>query len=153
MSLTELITGTLSYSSLDEADKYFSAKLNAEAWEQADTIDQRKALTQATSIIDLLRLRSTKTSSSQTTEFPRGGDTTIPLRVEQATAEIGKALLDGADPEIIYENVSMASTSYQNIKTSYKDRNEDYKISGIPSMVAFRLLAPYMTDPRQINLK
>lgn len=152
MSLVELITDAYSYATLDEADKYFSARLNSEIWEQADTIDKRKALTHATSTIDLLRFRSYKTSTTQNNEFPRGGDTTIPVRVMQATCEIAKALIDGADPEIIYENVSMAATNYQNIKTSYKDRTEEYKVSGIPSMVAFRLLAPYIADPRELSI-
>jgi len=152
MSLTELNDGHNSYASLEEANSRFSAQLDAEAWDTAEELNQRKALTQSTQIIDMLRFSGSKSVTTQPNQFPRGGDTTIPSAVADATCEIAKALLDGADPEIIYENVSMASTSYANIRTSYKNRIEEYKVSGIPSMVAYRLLSPYIADPRQLNI-
>ena len=152
MSLSELISGHYAYASLEEADSYFVAQLNAEVWEDADPLDKRKALIQSTNIIDLLRFVGSKTASTQTNQFPRGGDSTVPTAVTRATCEIAKALLDGVDPEIIYENVSLAATSYASIRTNYKDRTEDYKVSGIPSVVAYRYLRPYIADPRQLNL-
>jgi hypothetical protein len=59
MSETEstITVGENSYIDIEEADEYFSGRLHAESWGQADDVTKDKALRQATKAIDRQLLR------------------------------------------------------------------------------------------------
>lgn len=153
MSVNELISNHYAYGTLAEAFNYFSGRLNSEAWEDSSTDDQKKSLVTATNIMDRLGYRGAKTVSTQPLQFPRSGDTDAPTSIENACFEISLALLDGVDPEIEYDNLRMESQGYSNIRSSFSTKDTPWHIvAGIPSVTAWRYLAPYIIDPSEINM-
>ena len=83
-----------SYCTIEYADEYFSGRLHAESWGQADDITKDKALRQATKTIDRQRLNGRKTNPSQPLVFPRYPDKEIPEAVKEACCEEALALLE-----------------------------------------------------------
>ena len=83
-----------SYCTIEEANEYFSGRLHAESWEQADDSTKEKALQQATRAIDRQLLRGRKTNPEQGLAFPRYPDTEIPEAVKEACCEEALALLE-----------------------------------------------------------
>jgi hypothetical protein len=96
MSETEstITVGENSYIDIEEADEYFSGRLHAESWGQADDVTKDKALRQATKTIDRQLLRGRKTNRDQTLAFPRYPDTEVPEIVKEACCEEALALLE-----------------------------------------------------------
>lgn len=90
---------------------------------------------------------------AQSLFFPREGDLVVPRDIKEACCYIALALLDGIDPELEFNNLSMTEQDYGGAKIKY-DRSvpEEHVIAGIPSVSAWRLLKPYLRDPRQICL-
>ena len=86
--------GTNSYIDIAGANAYFSGRLHAEVWEQADESTKEKALQQATRAIDRQPLRGRKTNPEQELAFPRHPDTEIPKEVQEACCEEALALLE-----------------------------------------------------------
>lgn len=96
-----------SYLSVDDADVYFAARLNAGAWETASVGDKEKALVTACRHIEACRLRvnwrgadvTAPVIITQALTFPRLRDVDalgayiIPERVKQAQCEEALALL------------------------------------------------------------
>lgn len=83
-----------SYCTIEYADEYFSGRLHAESWGQADDSTKEKALRQATKIIDRQPLKGRKTDPSQPLAFPRYPDTEVPEAVKEACCEEALALLE-----------------------------------------------------------
>ena len=145
---------TTAYITEAEGETYFGERLNADAWDDASSSDRVKATKQATKAIDRLNFRGEKTSSTQANQFPRGDDTAVPQDIKDACAECALAFLDGLDPEIEYENLSMVSQGYANVRSSY-DRSgvPIHVVAGIPSSVAWRFLVPYLRDIFEADLR
>jgi len=136
-----------------DATTYFSERFNSGSWTSADDDDQTAALKTATRYIDRLRFTGAKTVATQELQFPRDDDTTVPTDIQYACCEIAYALLDGIEPELEYENLNMVSQGYGNVRSTY-DRTDKplHILAGIPSIVAWRYLLPYMPDLRSISL-
>jgi hypothetical protein len=162
------------YGTLTEADSYFASRLHESAWTDADPADRPKALWAATQIIDGLNYKGNKHSvymlldansaastseiqaaeASQALEFPRGADTEVPEAIRRACYEIAYALLDGKDPELELENLSVESMGYGQVRTGYS-RNQvpiEHIINMVPSSVAWRLLRPFLRDGDAVKL-
>lgn len=60
-----------SYVTLAEADAFFASRLGADAWDDAETADQTKALQMATAKIDNLPFQGYVLLSTQARAFPR----------------------------------------------------------------------------------
>lgn len=151
------------YITVERAQELADERLNVDAWEEAKETDGStwgdagtlcvKAITMATAIIDRLNYRGQKTSDAQVNEFPRGGDESIPTAIEIACFEIALALLDGKEPEIEFENLSLTAQGYANVRTNYDRSMPDINIvAGVPSVTAWRYLAPYLRDPSLVRL-
>jgi hypothetical protein len=138
-----------SYQTIATATEYFKLRLNSQVWFAAEPSDQIAALATATRYIDRLNFIGTKTDSAQALQFPRGGDTAIPTDILWACNEIAIALLDGIDIERERENLDMSSQGYGNVRSTY-DRSSKpaHILAGIPSIVAWNLLLPYLPDMR-----
>ena len=151
------------YGTLVEANVFFSERLHSYDWDAASVEDRRKALTQATSLVDQFAYLGDKYSVatlaegstaeqcrlaelSQELEFPRGNVNQVPLRVEHATYLIAKALLSGRDPNMDLEALSSKSSAYGGVRTSYqRDGHTQQHIAHlIPDAQAFNLLLPLM---------
>lgn len=143
-----------SYATEATAQIYFDTRLNAEAWDDASSVDRVKGLAQATRIVDRLNFLGTKTVAAQENQFPRGGDLTIPEDVIFATCEISLALLDGVSPELEFENVFMTSLGYGGVRSSF-DRSTKamHILAGVPSFTAWTYLHPYLRDPHNMELR
>lgn len=141
------------YISISAATDYFANRLNTDPWDDASEIDAEKALNMATDAIDRLNFLGEKTDSSQENQFPRSGDVTVPTDIQEACAEIALRLLDGVDPELEFENLTMVSQGYANVRSTY-DRSSplEHIVAGIPSITAWRKIKPYLRDARGIGV-
>lgn len=88
-----------SYCTVEYADEYFSGRLHAESWGQADDSIKEKALKQATKAIDRQRLRGRKTNPEQELAFPRHPDTEVPEAVKEACCEEALAMLESGNSQ------------------------------------------------------
>lgn len=61
----------LSYVTVQEANDYFSMRLDVSMWEEADTETRKRALATATRQIDTLSFAGTKALPTQPLQFPR----------------------------------------------------------------------------------
>lgn len=157
-----------------EATEYFAQRLHETAWTAASDANREKALIAATQIIDGLNFKGYKhavytlldansaadaseiqaAEASQALEFPRGTDTEVPETIRRACYEIAYALLDGKDPELELENLSVESMGYGQVRTGYS-RNQvpiEHIINLVPSSVAWRLLRPFLRDGDAVKL-
>lgn len=172
----------LAYCSLDDAELYFSARLNTDAWDNATQINRIKALAQATRDIDKLNFAGAKLTNVQELQFPRGNindsdeiilgenfttgedtivnddivtstDTMIPDDIKWATCEIALDLLDGKDLEMEIENLSANTQGYSTVRTVYERKYlPEHLKAGIINYTAWCFLLPYLRDPRELSL-
>jgi hypothetical protein len=153
-----------SYVTLDEADAYFAARLDSDAWEGASAEDQQKSLYQATRAIDNLRFAGVKsdyynhtvlgqTFVEQPLEFPRNGLTVIPEGIKNACCECAVAFLDGIDPNQELRRQRVQSQGFASVRQAYFDRQapDPWVLAGIPTYTAWQFLLPYLADPREIS--
>jgi len=143
----------LSYVTVNEAQTYLNGRLNTNPWDNSDDATRLKGLCMATTIIDKLNFLGTRTDTTQELQFPRGGDTEIPNDIKFAATELALALLDGVNPDLEYENLSMVSQGYSSVRSSY-DRTvkPPHILAGIPSINAWTFLKPYLRDPTHIDM-
>jgi hypothetical protein len=141
------------YGSLSRANIYFDDRLNSEVWENSIAASRHKSLIMATRIIDRLNFEGQKFDEEQPLQFPRGNETTVPLDIEYAAYEIAIILLDGFDLEQELNNANVTSDAFSGVRTTYSDSSyREHIIAGIPSVIAWNYLKPYLRDPRQVNL-
>lgn len=86
--------------------------------------------------------------AAQELEFPRGPDTVVPERIEWASYEIAVALLDGVDPDMELENMSMRSHGIGSVQASYSRNQEplEHFMNGVPSIAAWKFMRPFLRD-------
>lgn len=142
------------YVNLEEANAYFLRRLYSGLWGATNPTDRNASLIQATRIIDRLNFEGSKTDVAQLTEFPRSGDTEIPSNIKVACNEIAFCLLDGIEPEMETENLSMVSEGYSSVRTTH-DRQiaQQHLAAGVPSIIAWRKLLPFLRDSNNIKLR
>ena len=139
------------YGTVVDGDLYFLDRLNSDAWINSSTTRKTSALRQATSAIDRLNFKGSKTLSTQLTQFPRGTDTSIPQDIEYASYEIAVRLLDGVDIEYETENLRALERRFDVIQTRYRDTSDPVHLrAGIVSYRAWTLLVPYLRDKNQL---
>lgn len=139
------------YATEAEGTTYMLGKLDSAAWDDAEVGDRNAALTQATRIIDRLNFIGAKNVATQVNEFPRGTETTVPTDVRDASIEVAFALLDGVNPDLERENLNVISQGLSSARTNYDRSFADARIAaGVPSMIAWSLLLPYLRDGQQI---
>lgn len=147
------LTAQSPYVTVLGADEYFNDRLNSQAWDLAESNDKTRALKTATKYINRLNFIGTKTDSNQPHQFPRGGDTEVPQDVKDACCEIAYALIDGIDIEKERENLDMVSQGFGGVKSTYaREMKPAHILAGIPSIVAWNLLLPYLPDSRTISV-
>jgi hypothetical protein len=152
------------YITVEQASLYFQTRLGTDAWDNAIPTDQVKALAQATRMIDRLNFIGIKANCTQLLQWPRiirlpcvGGSVTVggvlPTDIEMAVAELALNLLDGIDPDLEDELLGSASDAYATVRvTSDPKLARDHIKAGIISATAWRLLLPWLKDPRSVTL-
>lgn len=177
-SVTNQGASLLYYGSITDGNLFFSTRLNANPWTDADPSDQLKSLRMATMLIDRLNFAGNKADSAQYLEFPRMNnliiqnvndtiddgiidafvtvpsiDVQIPEDIVQACYLIALKLLDGFDPDFERDNLQVAESKYSQVGTKYERTSvPDYVQAGIPSATAWSLIKPYLRDPRSLTL-
>jgi hypothetical protein len=178
------------YGSIDEAAAYFTGRLHSDAWDEALSADQTKALLSARRLIDNLDYKGEKhavyifhqqtpppwrnptngtfdrqkweqyheqertANASQSLEFPRGADTDVPEAIRVAEYELAYSLLDGVDPQMELENLSVTAQGYAEVRTHY-ERNMvpiEHLINLIPNPLAWSLLKPFLRDDQAVRM-
>ena len=85
---------------------------------------------------------------AQPLEFPRGGDTVVPVSIRYACYEIAAVLLAGEDSQDQVDALDVQRQAYGAIRTSYSEPGSgesERVVHGVPLGAAWRLLRPYMT--------
>lgn len=141
------------YCTIAEATAYMAGRLFTDAWDDATTGDQTKALQMATNAIDKLNFRGELADDDQTLQFPRYADTSVPDDIKNACAEEAMSLLDGKDPELEYEGLRQTSMGYANVRLSTSSTVPPNIVAGITSITAWRLLLPYLRDHTEVRLR
>lgn len=144
---------TVAYATMSEANAYFATRLHSGRWGATNLTDRTSALIMAARAIDRLNFNGDKTSDVQPNEFPRDGDTVVPVDIKIASYEIAYALLDGVDTEAEISNLNVTSEGYSSVRSTY-DRvlAQQHLAAGIPSMAAWRYLVPYFRDTSSIKI-
>lgn len=153
---TEVYTDILLpyYGTIVSANNYFNTRLNTRPWDNATTQDRRKALQEASRIIDTLNFAGSKADCTQYLQFPRGIDTRIPTAIELACYELALKLLDDVDPDMEVDNLSATSQGISGLRDTYnRSFVLDHIRAGVPSARAWAYLRPYLIDPNTITLR
>jgi len=144
----------MSYADISFADSYFDERYGADSWVESSEQNKTKLLKTATMIIDQLNFAGEKSEEDQTNEFPRGSDTEVPLNIKRACCEIALAILDGRDVNQDYDALFDAASFFD---VGRLNRSTDdihiMKIHGIPSIIAWGFLRPFLRDGSVITLQ
>lgn len=153
------------YGTVSRGNRYFDNRLRAFYWTDACTEDKRKALIEATQIIDSLNYVGAKTDPTQLHQFPRSApgstcpvveavvDTAVPINIEIAAYEIAIQLLSGIDPDIEIENLAAHSQGFSTARTTYERAYAlEHIVAGVPSARAWKLLKPFLCDPGLVKI-
>jgi len=136
-----------------EVTTYMSTRLDAENYADASSVNRVKAINMATRILERLNYVGDKAVSTQALQFPRGDDTVIPQDLKDAASEIVLALLNGIDPEEEFNALMITSQNYGSVGASYRRNNfPEHLVSGVPSVIAWRFIKPYIRDDQTIKL-
>lgn len=141
------------YGSVQDADNYFTFRLHCDEWFDADLRTKISALAQATRQIDRLNFVGSRASTTQLLEFPRAGQLSVPIVIEQATYELALLMLNGVVPDTEAANLSTVTRGYGPMKTEYLRTFAVHNVkAGIPSFTAWNLLYPYLRSIEGVKL-
>jgi hypothetical protein len=142
------------YGSIASGNLFFSRRLKADDWEISSLSDRRKALYQAADIINKLNFIGEKTTATQKMEFPRGGDTETPDNITNAAYLIAIKLLSGSyNPDLELQSLVVTRDRFgTQVEVEQEATPFAHAIAGVPSIEAWRLLAPYLIDTQQLDL-
>ncbi len=152
------------YGTYTEGDTYFATRLYVSAWTEATNANKTIALTEASMRMDRLKFAGILVDDDQELEFPRyyldydgtdngpEGDEVIPDDIQNACFELAFVLLDGKDPDLELENLTVLSHKFGNIVTGKSGQILQHILAGIPSALAWHYLLPYLTSGRALKL-
>lgn len=140
----------MSYSTVAEADTYFTNRLNTEVWDESTYGEKQIALAEAYVLINNLNYAGLKDNENQEGEFPRDGVT--PSVLLQAEAEIALKLLEGWDADLEYSRLFKTHAKIGIVGNSYGKSAESHIVHGIPSVKAWRLLLPLLASHNTVRL-
>lgn len=142
------------YALPSDGDTYFATRMYHDVWDGANNDEKIRALTTAADMIDRLAFAGIITDPNQDRQFPRGGDTLVPNDIKLATIELANSLLDGVENEQEEREVAMKGAGYGSVRTTYERTfPRESQTAGIPNVLAWKLLHPYLADPTKITLR
>lgn len=132
------------YGTFDRATEYFAPHISGDTYLDAEFSDKQKALITARRLIDQQNYLGSPAVSTQTTAFPRGSDTAVPIAIETAQYEIALLLL--GDPEFF--NADTTGSNEKRLKAGpveieFFSRTSDGSAPIFPPQID-RLLKPYL---------
>jgi hypothetical protein len=142
------------YALPSDGDTYFATRLYHDVWDSASDDDKTRALTTAADMIDRLIFAGSVTDPNQDRQFPRGGDTLVPNDIMLATIELANSLLDGVENEQEERELAMKGAGYGSVRTTYeRSFPRESQAAGIPNVLAWKLLRPYLADVTTMILR
>lgn len=147
LPVSDIIVGSNSYISLEEADSYMQEKFKPTGWFDLGYSVRIKALKEATTSIDTLVFKGKKYDYNQLLSFPRditNGD--IPEAVKKATCEEALSLINDITSPEYSRRIELQRQGVVEVK--FGDSHEKYDGSGkhktVLSKYAIQLLRPYI---------
>jgi hypothetical protein len=134
-----------SYVTLEEFQNYVDGFIiDTDDFDAATPPMRQKALNIATRSIDRLNFEGDLTDPAQPNQFPRGGDTTVPTAIKNATCEIALVLLTST-LDIESDKLATREDAFLAVKTA-RDTNavSENVVNGIVSFEAWLLLKPFL---------
>lgn len=140
-----------SFISVDRADDILSLRLGSTAWSDVavTTTIKEAALVTATTRLSSLCYERDKTSAAQSLPFPRDGDETIPLWLEQATAEYALLLVqsyleeEDLTTENLIQSLGLSRIKASSVELEFKGVSAQYS-NGIPASVVALIPASWL---------
>lgn len=153
-TLTSVMFSAPMYATVEDGDLFMRRFFNSNPWTSATRANKLLALATATQYMDRLNYKGEKTDAEQTAQFPRDGNTSIPLDIRNACILSANAILDGIDTELEYSNLYAMSLKFETAQISYsRERIPEHLLLGIPSILAFRLIKPYLASRQGFSIK
>lgn len=146
------------YGTVAGANTYFTGLLRRDLWFDATADEKQQALVAATNQIDRLNFKWEKVDADQVLQFPRTDDpdvvvTEIPGDIEKATYELAYVLLNDVDPDAEIRNARKQSHTFGMVKTTVDTSfSQDHVQAGIPSILAWHYLFPYLEEVRSFTM-
>lgn len=143
------------YISIEDAITYFEGRYpNPDGWNAASPNNRTRSLITASRFLDRLNYIGEKIADDQEHEFPRTGQSEIPIDLQYACAEIAEALLSGYDPEEEFDNLTVTSQGISSARVTYdREQIPEGPVMGIPSAVAWRYIKPWLKDNKNIRIR
>lgn len=151
----EIIEAVNFYGSQALAARYWSNRLEGELWSVTNGEKQRKALVNATQLIDNLAFAGAK-PDGQSLEFPRVGQTDVPNEIVNATFELAMSLLRGIKPETEVRKMYHRSNYFgRAIRVDYDNgqSGQEWILAGIPCYEAWKFLRPFLSNNLLLKLR
>ncbi len=140
----------MTYVTLTEGNAYFASRLRAEAWDQAPDTEKTKAIEMTEKIITRISFKGLQDTAELL--FPRDVGFTPP-RFSEAIFEEALSLLNGNDNEKDLADLHVKTTNLAGFSTTVNELTErPWILHGLTSPVAWNCLAPYVIDPRSVQL-
>lgn len=132
-----------SYATLFEAETYFATYYDTESWVAATNDKKQQLLNKSKRILDSLNFDPEKIEDFAS-DYAED--------VKSACIEIAIVLID-VDPDEAREQLNVTSEAISSVRTSYDRSSQPVHIlAGVPSYTAWRLICPYLKDPRTVHL-
>lgn len=152
------------YVSEADADAYHLNRVDNDVWDAALTADKETAIKQATRLLDLLQWKGSKTYDEGALRWPRDGvydldgieldSTTIPVWLENATAEYAFVLLRDGDPTTVPGSAGLERVKVDVIELEFDTErsNPTQKATGTPDSVLPMIQAYLASSPMTMRV-
>ena len=151
--ISTLAGGVSVYGSIVGGNTYFLQRLDTQAWDDASINERNAALIMATRAIDRLNYAGMKADETQALQFPRENDIIVPLDIEIATYECALQFLDGFNIEEETRSIGVVNNRFSGAGSTYDPSYVNLHIrNGIPSVIAWSYLQPYLRDHELFTL-
>lgn len=141
----------MKYVTLEEANTYFSIRIDANAWDQANATKKEKYLNHVERIMERLSFKGLQDTADMI--FPRNGvETRVPFL--EAIYDEALSVMNGNKIEQDLTDLPVKSSSVAGIQTITVNElmERPWTTCGLTSPVAWQLLAPLLIDLRTFNL-
>lgn len=142
----------MTYVTMEEANLYFSIRIDADAWDQASAEKKEKFLNHAERVFTRLSYRGIQETAELI--FPRQYDIdyVTPDEFKEAIFEEALSLLNNYRPEKDAANLHVTSSAFAGFQTTVNEKmDRPWIYVGLSSPTAWQLIAPFLKDLRSFR--
>lgn len=134
------------YGSISEGDEFFGNRLHCWDWTNADNDTKRRALNEASELIDQFDYIDQRADPAQEHEFPRTGQTEVPVQIKRAAYLIAQDMIGGRDPAADFENLALRTEVFSGLRAEYNRAGnpQEHLANLIPNPQAWNLIRPWL---------